>query len=147
MFPAPGGRRSSRQRIKIVASGTFDSTLYRTLYLGPEDSIDPVDHYIQCGWTIGCFPHALFDTRWYLDTYEDVRRAGVNPLVHYNEFGYRERRRPNRLFDIDWFSRSDNGTVLNPLVVYRAYAGDALSSSVTRPSDGARQLRATRSRR
>jgi len=40
----------------------------------------------------------LFDAKFYLNEYTDVRDAGVDPLEHYAEFGDSEGRRPNRFF-------------------------------------------------
>lgn len=40
----------------------------------------------------------LFDADWYLRTYEDVRKAGVDPAIHYVRYGAREGRQPNGTF-------------------------------------------------
>lgn len=47
----------------------------------------------------------LFDPEFYLITYEDVRRKGVDPLAHYLRNGAREGRWPNRLFDPILYAR------------------------------------------
>ena len=114
-------RRWRRQRDSIAASGTFDPEWYAWRY--GDGGADPIEHYVRTGWTAGCFPNTLFDTRWYLDAYADVRRAGVNPLVHFNAFGFAEGRRPNRWFDAGWFLAQHNGVAVNPLIACRAYAG------------------------
>jgi GR25 family glycosyltransferase involved in LPS biosynthesis len=41
----------------------------------------------------------LFDDAFYLTTYPDVARTGMDPLFHYLEYGAREKRRPNPDFD------------------------------------------------
>jgi glycosyltransferase involved in cell wall biosynthesis len=63
----------------------------------------------------------LFDAEWYLDQYEDVRRAGLDPVTHYLEVGAFEGRDPSPHFDSDWYLRAypdvDRAGV-NPLVHY-----------------------------
>ena len=54
---------------------------------------DPTTHYLRTGAKLGFDPHPVFDTKWYLETYPDVRRAGINPLLHYLRSGRREGRR------------------------------------------------------
>ena len=115
-------RRARRDRETILASGTFDIAWYRWRYLADAPGIDPVGHYLARGSTLGFFPNTLFDTRWYLDAYADVRQARCNPLVHYNAYGFREARRPNRWFDVDWFLALHNGVPVNPLIACRAYS-------------------------
>ena len=43
----------------------------------------------------------LFDKKWYLQTYPDVRNAGVDPVWHYLTHGWREDRNPSDKFDTD----------------------------------------------
>jgi glycosyltransferase involved in cell wall biosynthesis/SAM-dependent methyltransferase len=45
----------------------------------------------------GVKPGEWFDSAYYLRTYPDVARSGMNPLAHYLLFGMRERRRPHPL--------------------------------------------------
>lgn len=40
-----------------------------------------------------------FDGLWYLETYPDVRAAGMDPLEHFLENGVKEGRNPNPHFD------------------------------------------------
>jgi hypothetical protein len=42
---------------------------------------------------------ALFDTAFYLETYPDVKQAGVNPIAHYLESGWKEDRNPSPMFN------------------------------------------------
>ena len=50
-----------------------------------------------------------FDAEWYLKTYTDVARAGVDPLTHYIQHGRNEGRHPSFRhmietdFDADWY--------------------------------------------
>lgn len=63
----------------------------------------------------------LFDSRFYLETYQDVAEAGRNPLTHYLGIGWREGRNPNPWFDTRYYLAANPvvasaGT--NPLVHY-----------------------------
>jgi hypothetical protein len=50
------------------------------------------------GWREGCNPNEYFDTEWYLKTYPDVAKAGINPLYHYLKYGWKENRNPCKGF-------------------------------------------------
>ena len=41
----------------------------------------------------------LFDTTWYADVYDDVRKAGIDPIVHYVRHGAAEGRNPSPGFN------------------------------------------------
>lgn len=73
-----------------------DEIFYRSLF--PDQSISDCNaHYNEVGWKIGLNPTSWFDTKFYLETYEDVKRAGVNPFLHFVDEGYKEFRVPNHL--------------------------------------------------
>lgn len=57
------------------------------------------EHYEQYGWREGRDPNAFFDTKGYLDVYQDVKAAGIDPLMHYDAYGWREGRDPSTRFD------------------------------------------------
>lgn len=62
---------------------------------------------------------ALFDERWYLDTYPDVATAGVDPVAHFSEVGWREGRDPSPDFATSAYLKSNHdvaGVGLNPLL-------------------------------
>ncbi len=63
----------------------------------------------------------LFDGKWYLDSYPDVRALGMDPAEHYIWIGARLNRNPSEKFDGAAYLR-ENGDVakagLNPLVHY-----------------------------
>lgn len=63
----------------------------------------------------------LFDERWYLNEYRDVRNTGLDPLLHYCLHGERMRYSPCFYFDIEWYS-SRNSDVkadgISPLLHY-----------------------------
>lgn len=44
-----------------------------------------------------------FDAEFYLESYADVREAGVDPLDHYINYGWRESRDPSPLFDTAYY--------------------------------------------
>jgi hypothetical protein len=60
-----------------------------------------------------------FDPYFYLQTYPDVRTAGVDPYVHWINYGASENRWPNRYFNTAWY-RSTYGlsASTNPLTDY-----------------------------
>jgi hypothetical protein len=57
--------------------------------------LDPVAHYLECGWVEGRDPSATFSTQAYLDQNPDVAAASFNPLVHYLSHGSGEGRNGN----------------------------------------------------
>ncbi|MDI2112949.1 splicing factor 3b subunit 2 [Commensalibacter nepenthis] len=66
----------------------------------------------------------LFDSAWYLATYQDVAMANCDPLEHYLSFGYREGRNPNRFFNTDFYLVSYPDLAqssINPFIHYILY--------------------------
>lgn len=60
----------------------------------------------------------LFDARFYMLTYPDVRRADVNPLWHYLVTGWREYRDPSENFSTELYltnNRDVASSGVNPL--------------------------------
>jgi hypothetical protein len=122
--------RRERLARRLLRSGLFDAEFYRTAYLqtAPKASgraakgdSAAAEHYLIVGFCQGCRPNPLFDTRWYLDRYEDVRRSGVNPLLHYLGDGFREGRDPGPEFNTRFYLEAnpdvrEAGT--NPLAHY-----------------------------
>ena len=49
----------------------------------------------------------LFDEDWYVRTYPDVAKAGIDPGWHYIEFGWREGRDPGPLFSTNSYLKSN----------------------------------------
>ncbi|GEM_PF-3557462 len=61
----------------------------------------------------------IFDTNYYLKTYPDIEKAGVDPVKHYCEFGFKEGRNPSSHFNTKNYISSKNlKTNQNPLVHY-----------------------------
>lgn len=66
----------------------------------------------------------LFDSAWYLATYQDVAAANCDPLEHYLNFGYKEGRNPNRFFDTHFYLTMYPDLAschLNPFIHYILY--------------------------
>lgn len=85
-------------RQEVLESGYFDADWYLAqhpaLKTDREATRDPVGHFMVHGVERRLNPGPGFDTRWYLDEYEDVRSVGINPLLHYLRHGRYENRRP-----------------------------------------------------
>lgn len=67
---------------------------------------------------------SLFDEDWYLATYPDVERSGVDPIVHYLENGWKEGRDPGPRFSTSAYLRANSDVAalgVNPLLHYVEY--------------------------
>ena len=63
----------------------------------------------------------LFDPKWYLDQYPEVRTLCIDPVRHYLETGWREGKNPSPNFDTEWYLAINKDVAranLNPLVHY-----------------------------
>ncbi|HNS36614.1 MAG TPA: glycoside hydrolase family 99-like domain-containing protein [Anaerolineaceae bacterium] len=79
----------------IKRSGLFDSGYYLQEYGDIRRAdVDPLLHFVRCGWKEGRNPSKHFNTRYYLENNPDVRNANVNPLCHYITHGRKEGRSP-----------------------------------------------------
>lgn len=60
-----------------------------------------------------------FDPYFYLQTYPDIRAAGIDPYTHWLDFGAAENRLPNRYFDTAWYRQTYGlASGVNPLTEY-----------------------------
>src|SRR5262245_60227569 len=63
----------------------------------------------------------LFDSKWYLNRWPDVRKASFDPALHFCRFGWKEGRNPNPYFDVAFYEAQmpecDRG-LINPLLHY-----------------------------
>ena len=87
--------RLQRGRVcrRVKKSGLFDEVYYLSTYPDiAQAGVDPLAHFLECGWKEGRNPSPLFCTSEYLNNYQDVRVSGVSPLLHYLKCGYREGR-------------------------------------------------------
>jgi hypothetical protein len=67
---------------------------------------------------------SLFDEDWYLATYPDIERSGVDPIVHYLENGWKEGRDPGPRFSTSAYLRANSDVAalgVNPLLHYVEY--------------------------
>ncbi len=63
----------------------------------------------------------LFNQEWYLASYPDVAKEGIDPIAHYLKFGAKEGRNPSPEFDSAWYLSSYPDVAqegINPLVHY-----------------------------
>jgi GT2 family glycosyltransferase len=66
----------------------------------------------------------VFDRDWYLQSYADVRYAGIDPILHYLRYGADEGRDPSPYFKTDrylWQNPDVRAAGGNPLVHYLKY--------------------------
>ncbi|OJF69454.1 hypothetical protein BK026_12020 [Alteromonas sp. V450] len=52
---------------------------------------------------------SIFDPKWYLSTYSDVRESGIDPFFHFVNFGWKENRDPSALFNTEIYLNSEFG--------------------------------------
>ncbi|WGJ14340.1 glycosyltransferase [Methylocapsa sp. D3K7] len=66
----------------------------------------------------------FFDQKYYLLTYPDVAKSGINPFFHFKEYGWREGRNPSRIFNTLYYKDKNLGKEelsFNPLDHYKKY--------------------------
>ncbi|MGW5837767.1 glycosyltransferase [Methylorubrum extorquens] len=78
---------------KAIRLKLFDSAYY-SMQAGEifANSKAAFDHFHTLGWKQNFNPSRLFDTRFYIQNYLDVRGANINPLIHYIQYGRLEGR-------------------------------------------------------
>jgi len=101
----------------------FDINFYLETYPDiKEIQIDPFLHYIQYGKDegrkassnesslvattenkISNEPADNFSTKYYLETYPDIKECGIDPFVHFNASGWKEGRNPCFWFDVNFY--------------------------------------------
>jgi glycosyltransferase involved in cell wall biosynthesis len=77
-----------------VDPNRVDEDFYQS-YFPDEEIGDCNAHFDEIGWRMELNPTPWFSTRFYLETYDDVNKAGINPFSHFINQGYKEFRRPN----------------------------------------------------
>ena len=84
-------------------------------------------HYETYGWHEGRDPNAYFDVSWYLSTYADVAKAGMDPLTYYDNFGWKEGRDPSPLFHTSAYEVTNPDVAaahIDPLQHFLQYGAD-----------------------
>lgn len=91
-------RGPARHGSQDLLSAHFDGEWYRASYPDLGEVDDLLGHYLERGWREGRDPAEGFSVSDYLETYPDVRAAGVEPFGHYLANGRKEAReaRPSR---------------------------------------------------
>ncbi len=80
-------------RRRVVAASPFFDAVYYAAAAGIDPvRVDPVSHYLKHGEARGLRPSAKFDPAFYIQTYPDVRAAGIGPLWHYLTVGSAQNR-------------------------------------------------------
>jgi hypothetical protein len=98
----------------IRSSPLFDPDWYREHYGARIGAVDPAEHYLREGASLGFDPGPGFSTTAYLDTYRDIKAARANPLIHFEQHGRREGRQPgpaprSRTLGLRRFSPEETG--------------------------------------
>lgn len=76
-----------------------------------------------------------FDKKWYLKTYPDVKKSGIDPVEHYLKSGWKEGRNPGPKFNTNWYLnryKDVKEAKVNPLVHYEKhgkYEGRSLKNT------------------
>ena len=122
----------------LTNSKMFDEKYYLEKY--PEVKklgIDPISHYILIGNQVGNLPSQtfetiynslnnskMFDEKYYLKNYPEVKNSGISPILQYITIGYKEGKNPSAKFDGNYYFETNNDVRMshfNPLVHYISY--------------------------
>ncbi|MCB4438244.1 glycosyltransferase [Alteromonas sp. McT4-15] len=83
-------------KARLLSSSLFDEVWYTSVYSSVSKKRrwrnSPIDHFLEKGLQEQTSPGIWFDSKWYLNQYEDVAKAGINPLIHYLYHGLNEGR-------------------------------------------------------
>lgn len=91
----------------ILNSPYFDGEWYKFTYdIG---DWDPIEHYLNIGFTLCFNPGPDFSTIDYYECNDDVKEYGMNPLAHYELYGRKEK----RPFNITEMYQRDYSLILN----------------------------------
>ncbi|MEA3492182.1 MAG: hypothetical protein U9R27_09805 [Campylobacterota bacterium] len=79
---------------KSIIKPFFDESWYKKTFNVYD--MCPIEHFCKYGVYEFKNPNQVFDIKWYLNEYEDVRNAGGNAFYHYILFGKSEKRFQNK---------------------------------------------------
>lgn len=100
--------------ISLKLKGYADAAQKLRLLIDKHDLNNPSPSDIELITKSTCF-----DIKYYLNTYPDILKAGVDPIKHYCEFGFREGRKPSAGFDTKAYMQKNHlDSNQNPLVHY-----------------------------
>ena len=122
----------------IKDSKMFDEKYYLKKYPNIKKSgINPLSHYIILGNKEGKIPSKkyekiynsikdskMFDEKYYLKKYPNIKKSGINPFLHYIILGYKECKIPSKKFDGNYYLKNNKDVKeanFNPLVHYILY--------------------------
>ena len=74
---------------KIKEMNLFDEEYYKN-HEGYFGTLDPLMHYIYVGYEEGKNPCEIFNSNYYLNYFDDVKKSGLNPLVYFVMYGLYE---------------------------------------------------------
>lgn len=121
--------RKIKDYLVLKHSGLFDEEYYCLQYPDVRQAdVNPLWHFVSCGWKEGRNPSANFDTNNYMQLRPDLKDADSNPLFHYIRFGIKEDNEPksNILSDssisenkIEQTSTVQSNTIINENVIER----------------------------
>lgn len=93
-LPSKRNSIAKRKRYLIAKSGLFDKEWYYLKYnVGRED---PITHYLKKGAKNKLNPNPLFDSKWYLRNYPELKI--LDPFLHFIEVGAQKCLDPHPLF-------------------------------------------------
>jgi len=132
----------------VTAFGLFSYEFYCSQIPNAKfDWSSAVYDYLTRGAAALLDPHPLFDTKYYVETNNDIDFSSINPLVHFLEEGWKKKRNPHPLVDLHYYSRINTDVGLahvNPIVHY-IHTGASEGRSICPFFDQERYLR-TRSK-
>lgn len=131
----PGAQdRDEEANLRAAVVEFLDADFYIGEYADVRKSgVDPLEHFLRSGYLEKRYVNALakaydtgvgldqvrglwargakvrlFDEEYYLRTYPDVRKSGVDALEHFLGHGAGEGRAPNAWFDPDWYAAANS---------------------------------------
>lgn len=75
-------------------------------------------HFMYKKWVKIIRRSGMFDYKYYLFTYPDVRTKDIEPVLHYVKYGCKEGNNPNREFDTNFYLEAYKDVNINPFVHY-----------------------------
>jgi len=110
----------------------FDPNWYRATYPKAVGALNPLTEFLTKGAFEGRNPIPFgFDSAWYLETYPEVKAAGINPLIHYLSQGAKLGYAPSSDFNHRLYSKenpAEHTANDNPLTNYLSTITDSTAN-------------------